>query len=283
MKKIILLILLTLSLPAASLMIREEYDPKPMVEGNRRVDELIEWNKNHPGEMPPLTEQERYEIFIKNGIPLPGTGATVVDRAKVKNFKMTKEHSGAINKFNADQDSKGYHEMIVKKAKMLLSMPEIAEIEFNERRFAPYDPHDTHLYEVKSNLAMSYPYKGVPANLASKVIAFAPEHTFVNDGWTGAVEFFIPSFGGICAYHEINIEITKTAAYIPKEIVTYAINNKITKMNAMGQEGSGFVYEIEWWDKRFKRNLECASIHYLPNIKDSMTKLARRIDSANEQ
>lgn len=61
-----------------------------MIEGNRRVDELIGWSKNHPGEMPPLTEQEKYEFFTKKGMPVPGSGASVVD---TKGFKMTTSQS----------------------------------------------------------------------------------------------------------------------------------------------------------------------------------------------
>jgi hypothetical protein len=246
-----------------------------MIEGNRRVDELIEWNKNHPGEMPPLTEQEKYEFFTKKGMPVPGSGANVVD---TKGFKMTSAQSASVNKFNADQKTKGYFEQNNKKAKLLLAMPETAEKEYNARKSVAFNPQDTHLYEVKSNLPMNYTYKGVPAALATKVIGYAPESTFVNNGWSGAVEFFVPSFGGVCAFREVNIEITKSSAYIPKEIATYLVNKKITTMNAVGNKESGFVYEIEWWDKKFKRTLECASKEYADAMRTQTLELAKQID-----
>ena len=277
MKKTTLLVLLaTTNIAFADNIIREEYDPKPMVEGNRRVDELIEWSKNHPGEMPPLTEQEKYEFFTKKGMPMPGTGATVVDNTR--GFKMTTAQGATINKFNAAQKTQGYYEAANKKAKFLLSMPETAEKEYNQRKSIAYNPHDTHLYEVKNNLPMSYDYKGAPAAVATKVIGYAPESTFINNGWAGAVEFFVPSFGGVCAFHEVNIALTKTAAYIPKEIATYAVNKKLTKMNAVGDKETGFVYEVEWWDKKFKRTLECAAKEYTDTMRTKMLELAKQID-----
>lgn len=278
MKKTALLILLaSTNFTFASDVIREEYNPKPLIEGNRRVDELIEWNKNHPGEMPPLTEQEKYEFFIKEGVPLPGSGAVVVD--STKNFKMSTSQSLIVNKFNADQKTKGYYEHSNKKAQFLLAMPETAEKEYNARKSIAFNPYDTHLYEIKNNLPMNYAYKGVPAVLTTKVIGYAPESTFINNGWSGAVEFFVPSFGGVCAFHEVNIEITKSSASIPKEIVTYQVNNKLTTMNAVGNKEYGFVYEVEWWDKKFKRTLECASKEYTDAMRIKTVELAKQIDN----
>lgn len=69
-------------------------------------------------------------------------------------------------------------------------------------------------------------------------------------------------FDGVCAYHQRNIQITKTSVFIAKEIATYKVNKKLTTMNATGSKESGFVYEIEWWDKKYKHNLESASQTY---------------------
>ena len=276
MKKTTLLIFLASTNLVLADTIREDYNPKPMVEGNTRVQELMDWEKDHPGEMPPLTEQEKYEFFTKKGMPLPGTGAAVVN--STSGFKVTRKQSASINQFNAAQKTIGYYEADNKKAKLLLAMPETAENEFNERKSIAFNPHDTHLYEVKGNLPMNYSYKGIPQALAAKVIGYAPESSFIGNGWAGAVEFFIPLFGGVCAFHEVNIGITKTAAYIPKEVATYAVNNKLTTINAVGNKESGFVYEVEWWDKRFKRTVECASDSYSPDTKQLVLDLSQAID-----
>ena len=277
MNKTTLLILIatTSSVIAANEVTTVKYNPKPMVEGNRRVDELIAWNKEHPGEMPPLTDQEKYEYFIKDGMPVPGSGATVVSSNKIK---LTHEQNSAISKFNESQRTKGFYEEHSSKAKLLLGMPEAAEKEYNDRKLIPMKPYDSHLREKLYDLTMMYDYKGVPAEVVTKVIGFAPEHTYVDGGWTGAVEFFVPTFEAICAYHEINIEFTKSAALIPNEIAKHFINRKVTTFSAVGENEGGFSYTLEWWDKKFKRNLECATKDFSASTKDEMIKIAKIID-----
>jgi len=43
-------------------------------------------------------------------------------------------------------------------------------------------------------------------------------------------------------------------------------------------EESGFVYLVEWWDKKFKRTLECASKHYSETTAKATIELAKKID-----
>jgi hypothetical protein len=275
-KTTILLLLASSSVAFANTMTSQPYDPKPMVEGNRRVDEIIEWHKSHPGEMPPLTEQEKEHFFTSKGIPVPGSGAKIVN--STQGFGMTKNQASVVASFNSAQRTKGYFEANNKRAKFLFSMPEMAEKEFNERQGAAFNAHDTHLYESKTNLVMDYGYRGVPENLSKKVIGFAPESTFANGGWRGAVEFFTPLFDSVCAYHEINIGLTQSSASIPKEVVTHTVNNKLTTMNVIGSKESGFVYEVEWWDKTYRRTLECASKAYTEEMRAQVIELARQID-----
>jgi hypothetical protein len=276
-KSAILIFIASTNLMAADNVVSEPYDAKPMIEGNRRVDEIAEWDRLHPGVMHPLTEQEKYEFFTKNGYPLPGTGATVVNKTE---FTFTKEQSAVVNKFNLEQKTKGYYEIANKHAVLLLAMPETAENEYNERKLIPRKLTDTHLYEVLSDMPLKFKFKGVPKKLSTKIIGYAPEHSFVDNGWTGAIEFFVPSFGGVCAYHAISIELTQTSAYIPREIATHQVNNKLTTINVMGSQETGFVYEVEWWDKKFKQTLECASREYSEDIKAETVRLASLIDKA---
>lgn len=204
-------------------------------------------------------------------MPIPGMGATV--ESNPKDLHVTKAQSGAVAKFNADQKTKGYYQMVNMKAKNLLNMCKTAEREYNARKSIAFNPQDTHLYEDKSTMAMAYPYKEILAYLATKIIGYAPESTFVNNGWTGTVVFFIPAFDGVCAYHQRNIQITKTAAFISKEVAT-------NKVNATGFKKSGFVYEVEWWDKKFKHNLECAFKEDKSEFANRTLELAKQIDKA---
>ena len=51
-------------------------------------------------------------------------------------------------------------------------------------------------------------------------------------------------------------------------------------MNATGSRENGFVYEVEWWDKNFKHNLECASKEYKSELTTKTLELAKQIDKA---
>lgn len=44
-----------------------------------------------------------------------------------------------------------------------------------------------------------------------------------------------------------------------KEIVSNQVNDKITIVEVIGNNASGYVYNVEWWDDDFRHILECAS------------------------
>jgi hypothetical protein len=46
----------------------------------------------------------------------------------------------------------------------------------------------------------------------------------------------------------------------------------------VGTKETGFVYNVEWWDKEFKRSLDCAFEQYSPKILQNTIDLARKID-----
>lgn len=262
-------------------VITKAWNPKPLVEGNRRVDELIEWNKEHPGEMPPLTEEEKYEYFIKDGIPLPNSGTQVKPLAEIK---MSPEQSAVVKKYISRQKQFGFQKEFSLEAKNLMSMPDIGIKDLKSHRQLTLMPEDTHLRANSHDLKMSYEYMPLDTSFVKKVIGFSPEHTYIVNGWTGAIEFFQPHLfnESVCAFHEINIKITGTSAIFPKEVVSYKVNDKITKITVNGNDSSGYIYKIEWWDKTFKHNLDCASKSYSVEMKDEILALAKAIDSSRQ-
>ncbi len=279
MKKLTILILCIQSTIAlSSETTTTVYDPKPMVEGNRRVDEIIEWNNAHPGQMPPLTEQEKKRFFTDDGIPVPGSGAQI---RPFNSIKMTKEQMSSVSTYNNAQKYKGYNEQFSYHAQTLSQMPNVAKADMVEHPPEHLMPYDTHLRSQASQLKMNYEYHEVDSALINQVIGFAPENTYVNNGWNGAVEFFTPkSLNATCAYHEINIKLTGTSAVIPKEVVSYKVNKKVTTVSAEGNNASGFLYQLEWWDKEFRRNLECTTKEYSADIKNEVIMLAKAIDKS---
>ena len=284
MKKLILAsLVLFLQNAMAQEMKTEYWEHKPLVEGNRRIDEIIEWSKAHPGEIPPLTEEEKYRYFIKDGIPLPGEGAQVKSMKNIQaNSKngLLGDHGAQIQKYNDAQKTDGYFKAHSQQAQTLLSIPKLAEKDLKEHYSPNLPAEDSHFRANYYDIKMSYPYKSVASNLVQKVIGFAPQHTYGPNGWNGAVEFFSPTFGdGVCAFHEVNIKITGSSAYIPKEVATRDVNDKVTTVSAEGNEQSSYIYKVEWWDKTFMRSLECAAKTYSDDLKQNVIELARAIDS----
>jgi len=237
--------------------------------------EANKFNTNSYNAIQSLSKQKKYNILIKKSMPLPGTGATVVES---NNLMSTKKQFIIVKKFNEAQNKNGYYEHENKKAVALLELPEIAEKEYNDRKLIPVNKNDTHLYETLTNLSLLFQFNSIPNDFVEKIIGYTPENTFIDDGWTGVVEFFIPKFYGVCAYHQISIELTKMSAYIPKEVATYVINNKLTTYDVMGNNETGFVYNVEWWDNKFKKQLECANKNYSEELKNSTIELAKTID-----
>lgn len=253
------------------------WEHKPMVEGNRRIDELIEWDKLHPGVMPPLTEQEKYELFEKQGLPIPDSGVQI---KSYKDFKYSDEQSKVVKINRLMIKSKGYIKVNNNNAKNLLEIEKIAHEELSRTKSIYLNPEDTHLRTSSYDLKMNYDYKGISGDYIDSVIGFAPESNFVQNGWNGAVEFFKPKdFDSVCAYHQINIKKTGSSVIIPKEIVTHDINHKITTHLVEGNNDSGFLYQLEWWDNEYRNQLECANELYSEELLNKTLAIAKKIDA----
>lgn len=271
------LLLLTLSTAVlAQEPITAYYKPEPLIPGNRRIDEVKEWSKLHPGIAPPPTEQEK-EYFRKQGLPIPGEGVKI-ESLDLKT--LPKEFVEAWKKKSLIELKYGYNKKFSFEAKHLLEMPEDAKQDFEETKTIFIKPGSTHLRKHADEIPMNYVYKAIPPGLVNTAIAFSPANSFVNGGWNGIVEFFIsPGIDGVCKYEEINVPLTGTAALIPPEIVTYLINNKVTTISVEGNEESGIIYRIEWDDNEYRHSLHCAMQEFSEENKQKIIALAQKIDN----
>ncbi|MCX7114752.1 MAG: hypothetical protein NTW08_02410 [Gammaproteobacteria bacterium] len=276
------LIALSLMLGSTHLLAQEPIttqwpELKPMVEGHRRVDEIMEWKKAHPGEMAPLTEQEKYLIFEKDGLPGPYEGV------KLKSFNSMKYDSdlGATIQKNISQlNTIGYIDLFSHEAKNLSTLIETAKHDFEDQKSLAINEESTHLRSTLDELKLSFYFKEIQPALILKKIGFSPESSLGADGWNGVVEFFKPkSFDSICAYHEVSVKNTGTSAFILKETASKKVNDKITTVIAEGNMDSGFLYKINWWDDSFRHELDCVYPEYKDDLKISVIELAKKIDN----
>lgn len=240
------------------------------------IKKVREWVKSHPGVAPPLSPDEEYRIFGKNGLPKPGSGVHVMPASEMhynnSQVSRIKSKTSVIN-------SKGYIEKYNQNATTLLMYRQIANADYSKND--QLGEHSTRLRHELSDLKMAYDYQGVPGSLVKEVVGFAPVSTYINQrGWTGAVEFFSPqNFDGLCSYNEINISLTGSSANFAEEIVSRQVNDKVTIVEVSGNTASGYGYNIEWWDSRFRHTLECASKNFSQEINQKVITLAKMIDS----
>lgn len=247
-------------------------------EGKEYYRKLEEWNRDHPGTPPPLSAQEEYEFFVKKGLPIPGSGVHIMPAREM--YPEKKRSVLSIKSSVSDFKKRGYVAAQNKKATLLLSLPMMAKKDYAESNSDKLRPQSTHLRHKISDLKMAYDYRGVPESLIKKIIGFAPENTFISNGWTGAVEFFYPKdMDTVCSYHETNIQITGTSANLAKEIVRKDVNNKITIIEVSGTDVSGYAYNVEWWDDNYRHVLECASKKFSPDTTKQTIALAINIDN----
>ncbi|MCX7115215.1 MAG: hypothetical protein NTW08_04850 [Gammaproteobacteria bacterium] len=232
-----------------------------------------EWAKSHPGMPPPLSPEEEYRIFGKDGLPRPGSGVHIMKAGEMHYSTPQITHIKA----NATLlKSKGYIEKYNQKATTLLMFKKIAAKDYQQHD--KLGPHSTHLRKNASDLQMAYDYKG--ATDVKEIVGFAPINTYINNGWTGAVEFFVPNgHADMCSYEEINIKLTGSAANFAEDIVSHSVNGKVTIVSAEGNDASGYSYQVEWWDEGFRHVLECAHRTFDPSIKKEVIAIATQIDS----
>lgn len=247
-------------------------------EAQEYYQKLEEWNKDHPGVPPPLSKKEEYEFFVKKGLPIPNSGVHVIPAREM--YPEKRHLISSIKTSSSDFKKKGYIAVQNKNATTLLSLHKIAQANYAKNDKTKLLPQSTHLRRKLSDLKMAYDYRSVPDSLTKKVIGFAPENTFLPNGWTGAVEFFSPqTMNAICSYHETNIQLTGSSANLAKEIVSKDVNSKITIVEVSGTDVSGYAYNIEWWDENFRHVLECASKKFSPDITKQTIALAIDIDN----
>ncbi|STX28482.1 Uncharacterised protein [Legionella beliardensis] len=218
------------------------------------------------------------EVLKKQGLVTPNSGVQVLSRQELMSSDWQK-------KKELEQPhqlkTKGYIHETSNRAYELLHFQEV--IKRNKAIEAKmHRPDESHMRHHVDDMLMAYQYVGVPQSEMTEFIGIAPAGTYVKEpamGWSGAVEFFKTSFG-TCAYIENNLTISHGAVRVAEEDATSDVNGKVTLVDVRGNENSGFLYQVEWFDNNFIRTLECANEKYSPDITKAVIELAIRTDKA---
>lgn len=221
-------------------------------------------------------EQWAREHFAKQGLPGPDSGVTIIPYAQMKDSKSARAQR---LKSKTEYLTKGYVSQYSERAKELLDMEIVAKHLFAKKNLN-YKPTSTELKPSINDLKMAYTFIGAPNDLGITILGAAPYLSYLKgQGWVGAVQFFKKEKVGICAFSENNVKLSHGAVILAKEDVTQDVNGKPTIKEITGNADSGFLYNVEWYDNTFFRQLECANMRYSTEITTSVIALANQLDT----
>jgi hypothetical protein len=213
----------------------------------------------------------------KQGGPVPDGGVKVIPAEQMASYK---ENKSTILKIKNDMAKYGYIKEN-SQAEQLLNLKIVSVHDF-KKHGDNYDPHNTHLKHSIDEIKMAYTFVGVSSNEITESIGYAPAVTYIKgEGWAGAAHFFIKDGIGNCSYSENNTKLSHGAVIIPKENARYDVNGKTTTVIVRGTPESGFLYNIDWYDATFFRQLSCANKSFDPKITEGIIELAKHIDTYN--
>lgn len=227
---------------------------------------------------PKLTDAQK-EYLKKEGLPLPCSGITIVD---MKQMMLSDHQKQLLNTALEQEKMDGYRHEFSQAATNLLNIDELLKPEFKRIKKLVPQKQSANITTDLSNIKMAYDYVRVPSELSKRFVSFAPTGTYIDnedgDGWIAITEYFISNFDAPCSFEENNIRLSGSSSVVPKQMINYAVNNKITESMTLG-DTTGYLYQVQWTNDDFRRTLRCASKHYSVDVKGKTLELAIKIDN----
>ena len=147
------------------------------------------------------------------------------------------------------------------------------------------DKTSTHLrHSIKQfNSIMAYHFKGVPKEVATKNFGFAPILAYREGyGLVGVINLFKAGYLN-CEFNENSIQLSIVAMQIDENEMGYEVNKKFTETTISGNDDSGYMYSVDWYDNNFFRHLECADMVYSEDTMKQIISMACKIDSYQDR
>lgn len=246
-----------------------------------------------------LTAKEKQQQSYENSkAVLQKMGLNLLDGEVkiVSSNKMIVDHRGKNDTYVAnikkslkmfeEQQRNGYVKQPESRAKELLEFKKASSYQFKKYE-NDYSPTGTHLRHSISELKMAYTFVGVPQSAMTTDLGVAPygaykqtTHGDEGDGWDGAIHFFENKNIGTCEFREHNLKLARGGIELIKELTGYQINNKPTVILVTGDDTTGYLYRVSWYDKLFSRDLYCASEKFGNDIKQRVIELATTIEAS---
>lgn len=216
--------------------------------------------------------EENIKILKDLGLPTPDQRLEII---------ATESNEDPLKKFHDarsyEMKKNGYINTTSDRAIEIININKLLKKQFSNRP-SVMKKTDTEIRKHHSEIAFAYTYLGTPASEIIDHYGYAPIGTYKDTGWTGGVEFYKTSFAN-CSYMENNLLVANGAVRIYEDQATKDINGKYTFIEIEGNESSGFLYRVQWFDDIFNRDLECATREFSLDIKNNVINLAKAIDN----
>jgi len=226
-----------------------------------------------PTELNAEIQAEMREFKSREGFA-PDGGITVIKSEKT-NIPTTLKSKWTNDRL--EQNKNGYVKTYSDRAKELSQLNDIVNFKYEVSK-KDFDRKSSILRENLSEISIAYDFQPIPDEYISNAYGFAGGNTY-KGGWTGVTEFFHTKSIGNCVFTENNVTLTHQAARVDEIIVKQFINNKVTVVNIEGNENSGYVYQIDWFDDAYFRTLECENKKYSTKTLEDTISLAKKIDN----
>lgn len=217
-----------------------------------------------------------FPVFSKqtgNIIALPKSGMQIVPLANMDIPDALKQE---VIKRATEQKIMGYFKTESLYADFLLQLPTTAQAEIRQYENST-DPGDSHLKADYHKIRLAFLFRYPSSIRKDDIIGYAPIGGW-HDGWTG-IKIFFSHEKSVCSFSWFDLADTHGAAQLNQESVTHDVNGKISYIDIEGNNHSGFLYAVTWFDLGAMYKMECANKTYNAVLTKSTILLARKVDS----
>jgi hypothetical protein len=197
-----------------------------------------------------------------------------------KELKVPKELQQQTLKTQQEMKQKGYHETNNRYAQFLLGLKRTATDEIRAYR-GTQNVADTHLKQNLQDIKLAFEFKALPID-NKNIIGYAPIGSYVKlpkEGWNGIKVFFEDKDLGMCAYEFTDLNLSNGGVMLTKEYTKYIVNNKPTFILVEGNDNSGFVYTVTWYNSIKVSTVDCATQKSQKGLTDKILEIAKKIDT----
>jgi hypothetical protein len=221
--------------------------------------------------------------LAQESLPLPDGGAVVVPKS---HFKMATPLRAKQDLMAAELKQNGFVKSFSTRAQFLIALPNTLDGHYN--KFAGNnDVTSTHMRRSPEMIEFAFEMPSATASDAEEIYGYAPIGNYVHkeesynkkEGWTQGIEFF-KNDQSVCAYTVNAIKLTHAASNISEDVATYLVNKKITTLFAEGNDASGYIYVVRWFDDEYFRVMECADLKFDHKIMEKTINMAINADKA---